>query len=62
MYFLFNLYLILELKSFCETRELTQGPKESIRQYALTSQKESLIRLGEFRQRFTSIIIVVEIR
>jgi len=50
-----------EFKSFCKTRQLTQSLRDSIQQYALASQKESLTRLDEFKQTFKNII-VVEIR
>lgn len=46
-----------EFKNFCKTRKLTEVLKTSIRQYALASQKESLTRLEEFRQKFKNIIV-----
>lgn len=46
-----------EFKNFCKTRALTEGLRASIRQYALTSQQESLTRLAAFRQRFEKIIV-----
>ncbi len=48
----------VEFKTFCRTRELTENLNASIKQYALNSQKESLIRLEEFRQKFENIIVV----
>ncbi|SRR6266702_5639450 len=50
-----------EFKKFCQTRNLTDSLKSSIRQYAQSSQRESLARLNEFRQKFKDIIMV-EIR
>lgn len=50
-----------EFKQFCQTRELTDGLRDSIRRYALASQRESLVRLDEFKQVFKDIT-VVEIR
>lgn len=50
-----------EFDMFCQTRELTNSLKQSIRQYALISQAESLTRLDEYKQRFENII-VVEVR
>lgn len=47
-----------EFTAFCKTRKLTDNLKASIRQYALGSQKESLIRLEEFQQEFGSVIRV----
>lgn len=47
-----------EFKEFCKTRQLTDNLKASIRQYALLSQKESLSRLEEFRQKFAHIVVV----
>ena len=47
-----------EFKQFCTTRELSNDLKSSIRQYALTSQEESLTRLNEFRQKFSNIVVV----
>lgn len=46
-----------EFKNFCKTKELTKSLRESIREYALTSQNESLTRLAEFRQKFKNIIV-----
>lgn len=46
-----------EFKKFCKTRKLTENLKASIREYALASQKESLARLAEFRQKFNNIIV-----
>jgi adenylate kinase family enzyme len=43
---------------FCQTRELSESLKDSIRQYALASQKESLVRLNEFQQSFDSVNVV----
>lgn len=48
-----------EFKNFCKTRELTKGLKESIRQYALASQKESFVRLAEFREKFKTIVVEI---
>lgn len=50
-----------EFKQFCQTRELTAKLQSSIRQYAVASQKESLERLEQFREKFDDII-VVEVR
>jgi hypothetical protein len=47
-----------EFKTFCKTRKLTENLKASIKAYALSSQKESLIRLEEFRRKFENIIVI----
>jgi len=47
-----------EFKKFCDTRKLTESLKDSIKQYAQVSQKESLARLNEFRDKFKSITVV----
>jgi adenylate kinase family enzyme len=45
-------------KAFCKTRKLSKSLKDSIRQYAQNSQKESLTRLNEFREKFKYITVV----
>ncbi len=47
-----------EFKTFCKTRELSKGLENSIKQYAQTSQKESVTRLDEFQKKFRDIIVV----
>jgi shikimate kinase len=47
-----------EFKKFCNTRKFTKGLKDSIEQYAQLSQKESWVRLNEFRERFKNISVV----
>jgi adenylate kinase family enzyme len=48
----------VEFKTFCKTQKLTENLNASIKQYALNSQRESLIRLKGFRQKFENIIVV----
>jgi adenylate kinase family enzyme len=47
-----------EFKAFCKTRKLTESLEASIKGYAQSSQKESLVRLEEFRRKFENIIVV----
>lgn len=47
-----------EFKTFCKTRKLTENLKASIKEYVLSSQKESLIRLEGFRRKFENIIMI----
>lgn len=48
----------LEFEQFCDTRELTQNIQNSIKQYATSSQKESLERLESFKSYFSNIVLV----
>lgn len=47
-----------EFKEFCVSRELSQGLRKTIKDYALASQKESFVRLAEFRQKFGDITVI----
>lgn len=47
-----------EFEQFCDTRKLTQDIQNSIKQYAISSQKESLERLESFKLYFPDIILV----
>lgn len=47
-----------EFKTFCQTRQLSDGLKNSIRQYAQESQEESLVRLETFKEKFDNITVI----
>ncbi|HKX24226.1 MAG TPA: AAA family ATPase [Candidatus Saccharimonadales bacterium] len=47
-----------EFKEFCQTRQVSTGLEKSIREYAQKSQKESLVRLDEFSEKFGDITMV----
>lgn len=47
-----------EFETFCATQKLTKSLEDSIHQFALAAQKESLARLQKYRQKFKNIEVV----
>lgn len=47
-----------EFKAFCQTRQLSDGLKKSITQYAQESREESLVRLETFKEKFNDITMI----